>query len=178
MVLPRLIGSIAKRRFPTFTKLTTCTNLARANTPPGAIIHDWRPARPCVSRRMASGLNGSCNQDPWNEDVSNLRSSPFWGFLIYRCDYRSDAAWTVFMQKWSNWVREYTELHYSDTGCAERLRFTVKDDKANLDGAGVQDVHKLFAKWIRLEEAFEEYREVEFGRFSFPRYSYCVHFDA
>ncbi|KAH4415114.1 hypothetical protein HBH92_073650 [Parastagonospora nodorum] len=178
MLFPRLIGPIAKRRFPTFTKLTTCANLPGANTPPGAIIDNWRPIHPCVSRRMASGLNGSRNQDPWNEDVSYLRYSPFWGFLIYRCDYRSDSAWNKFMQKWSTWAKEYTDLHYPSAGYADRLIFTVKEDKVSLDGASVGKIHGLFSKWTRSEEAFGEYREVGFGHVSRPRYTHCVHVDA
>jgi hypothetical protein len=70
------------------------------------------------------------------------------------------------------------ELEYTGTGSAERLRLTIKEDKASLQGAGFQHIHKLFTKWIRSEEACAEYREAEFGRFSFPRYLYCVRVDA
>ena len=70
------------------------------------------------------------------------------------------------------------QLEYTGKSCAERLKFTVKEDKASLDGASIQDIHQLFTKWIRSEEAYAEYREVECGRSSFPWYSYCVHVDA
>jgi hypothetical protein len=86
-------------------------------------------------------------------DVSWLRQAPHWGFLIYRCDYRSDDAWKTFINGWSSRVKSYLNEQYDDADLVRKLLFTVKDDRSTLNNATVERVHKLFSEWIRSDEA-------------------------
>ncbi|CAO2651318.1 Nn.00g096150.m01.CDS01 [Neocucurbitaria sp. VM-36] len=112
------------------------------------------------------------------EDISWLQQAPLWGFIIYRCDYRSDDAWKTFVDTWSSRVKSYLTKQYGDTGLVGKMLFTVKDDRTTLDNASIERVHKLFSEWIRSKEAHAERKAAGYGRISFPRYDYCVHVDA
>ncbi|KAF2852202.1 hypothetical protein T440DRAFT_506634 [Plenodomus tracheiphilus IPT5] len=118
------------------------------------------------------------SEGPQGEDISWLLSPPHWGFLIYRCDYRSDAAWNTFINNWSRRVKAYLTSQYSTTEFADKLLFTVQNDRASLNNASIEQVHKLFSTWIRSDEAYAERKVSGYGHISFPRYTYCVRVDA
>jgi hypothetical protein len=84
------------------------------------------------------------------ENISWLRQAPIWGFLIYRCDYRSDEAWKTFVDGWSSRVKRYFDEQYGDVDAyiVEKMLFTVNDDRSSLDNASVDQVHQLFSKWV------------------------------
>jgi len=111
------------------------------------------------------------------EDIDWLRNAPHWGFLIYRCDYRSDDAWKTFVDGWSSRVQQYLNEQYDDAELVGKMLFTVKDDRSSLDNASVDQVHKLFSEWIRSDEAHAE-RKAADRNISYPRYGYCVHVDS
>jgi hypothetical protein len=112
------------------------------------------------------------------ERISWLRQAPHWGFLIYRCDYRSDDAWKTFLEGWTSRVKSYLNEQYNDADLLEKMLFTVKDDRLSLNNASVDQVHNLFSAWIRSDEAHAERKAAGYGLISFPRYDYCVHVDA
>jgi hypothetical protein len=100
-----------------------------------------------------------------------------WGFLIYRCDYTSDDAWTKFLSN----VRHHMEAGlavFKADDLRETLDITVKEDKATLDGATVDQVRDVFKNWVQSEEAKAENNNEPYAEFQFPRYTYCVHVDA
>jgi hypothetical protein len=135
---------------------------------------------PRIPRRTGSRLyhkygHGDGEQ---GEDVSRLRHAPHWGFLIYRCDYRCDDAWNAFIEGWSSRVKSYLDEQYGDADLASKMLFTVKDDRSSLEKASIQQVQKLFATWIRSDEAHAEREAADYGRISYSRYEYCVHVDA
>ncbi|KAF2035000.1 hypothetical protein EK21DRAFT_107632 [Setomelanomma holmii] len=137
-------------------------------------------ARPHTPRRLAPGLyheyiHGS---GPYGENVSCLRYSAHWGFLIYRCDYRLDEAWKTFMDEWSRRVKSYLLEQYEDPELVGRLLFTVKDDRTSLNNTSVEDVHKQCSEWVRSDEAHAERKAAGYGHISFPRYDFCVHTNA
>jgi hypothetical protein len=101
-----------------------------------------------------------------------------WGFLIYRCDYRSDDSWAKSMSTY-RW-NVYRSLEYGKaTDLRSSLKFTVKEDRKTLDGADVDRVREIFQDWTRGDEAKEELRYAPYnGPFCYVRYTYCVHVDA
>jgi hypothetical protein len=101
------------------------------------------------------------------EDVSWLRQAPHWGFLIYRCDYRSDDAWKIFIKGWLSRVKSYLNEQYDDADLVRKMLFTVKDDRSALDNATVERVHKLFFEWIRLDKAHAERKTAGYEDISF-----------
>jgi hypothetical protein len=109
-----------------------------------------------------------------------LRQAPFWGFLINRCDYRSDVAWKTFVDGWPSRVKRYFAEQYGDVDAdvVDKMLFTVKDDRSSLDNASIHQVHQRFSKWIYSDEAQAERKAAGNGLISFPRYDYCVHVDA
>jgi hypothetical protein len=69
--------------------------------------------RSCKPLEIGSRLyyGHGCRDGPTGEDTCWLQQVPLWGFLIYRCDYRSDDAWKTFINEWSNRVRCYLDEH-------------------------------------------------------------------
>jgi hypothetical protein len=143
-------------------------------------IADSSPLRPCIPRTIGSLLYPKYGYDDGRlgEDVSWLQQAPHWGFLIYRCDYRSDDAWKTFINDWSSRVNSYLNEQYGGTDLVKKMLFTVKDDHSTLNNASVERVHKLFSEWIRSDEAHAERKAAGYGHISFPRYDYCIHVDA
>lgn len=138
------------------------------------------PLRPCITRRTGPRIyhKYGYGDGELGENVSWLRQAPHWGFLVYRCDYRSDDAWKTFVNSWSSRVKSYLNEQYGDADLVGKMLFTVKDDRPSLDNASVERVHKLFSEWIRSDEAHTERKAAGYGHISFPRYDYCVHVDA
>jgi hypothetical protein len=101
--------------------------------------------QPVIPRRMGSGLyyrygHGDGKQ---REYVSLLRHAPYWGFLIYRCDYHSDDARNAFIEGWSSRVKSYLDEQYDDVDLVGKMQFTVKNDRSFLDNASVHQVQEL-----------------------------------
>lgn len=100
-----------------------------------------------------------------------------WGFLIYRCDYASDEAWSKFLSN-LNWEIEEGLRILKAEDLRDTLEMTPKEDKEALDGATVDQVRNIFTEWVRSDEARAEINNEPCGAFTYPRYTYCVHVDA
>ncbi|KAI8943079.1 hypothetical protein NX059_001111 [Plenodomus lindquistii] len=145
--------------------------LTRSPTIPSNVTAQGETARPLLP--------------PPGDPVGTIRASlqshylPKWGFLIYRCDYRSDAAWDSFMGTlhW-NVNRALSILKATDLAASLDLR--VQSDQSALDGASVDRVRDLFEAWVNSAEAKEETKHapLDWGGADYPRYMYCVHVDA
>jgi hypothetical protein len=88
---------------------------------------------------MGSGLycNYGHRDGELGENTSWLRYASHWGFLIYRCHYRSNDAWNAFIESWSGRVKSYLDEQYDDADLVGKMLFTVKDDRSSLDNASV-----------------------------------------
>lgn len=70
-----------------------------------------------------------------------LKRSPGlkWGFVIYRCTYKSDSHWARFMDLLNTRMRLNLEGE-SSLDLYDRLDWCVQDDRDVLDGAGTGQV--------------------------------------
>jgi hypothetical protein len=75
---------------------------------------------------------------PFVEDVSWLDRPPFFGFVIYRCDYRKE--WDAFISTWTLGEEMYRVQQYGAAGIdiAGKLLFTVHDDRTALEDASAE----------------------------------------
>ncbi|KAF2273426.1 uncharacterized protein EI97DRAFT_156780 [Westerdykella ornata] len=126
-----------------------------------------QPQRPITTRPPSLGRS-------WKK----LRNHSKWGFIIYRCYYRSDEAWKQFLDGWSALtkanIRRLNRHHLIPT-----LDFTVREDCRSLDGATVERVQEMFTAWTKSEEALVEEKEAEEkNTWDYSRYWFCVHVDA
>ncbi|CAO2649253.1 Nn.00g066380.m01.CDS01 [Neocucurbitaria sp. VM-36] len=168
-----IIGTCSRKCLPVFATFPARAS-ARPNSRVKALVSGHAGSdlrRPQFTRGIASG--------PYSEPAEWLRGSPKWGFLIYRCDYRSDKAWKTFIDGWSDRVNTWLleDPDYKDASLMNTLEFTVKEDRSLLDGASIEQVRTLFSSWTRSEEAMAE-RQKAPNWVSFPRYDFCVHVDA
>jgi len=109
---------------------------------------------------------------------SRLQNHPKWGFIIYRCDYRDDFIWARFIDQWSQWVNDWL-IRHGDRGLINNLAWTVREDRASLDGATIEDVRGLFTAWTKTEQAIaEQQRAVDSHVLGSPRYRFCAFVDA
>jgi hypothetical protein len=117
--------------------------------------------------------------DDLREAPENVISVPKWGFIIYRCDYRSDDAWRKFINGWAAIVKDSLQSLYKNSHqLLQTLDFTVRDDRASLDGASIETVRVLHAAWAESDEIQAEQEEAVKTQTHFlARYSYCVHVD-
>lgn len=111
-------------------------------------------------------------------DYLPLRNHPKWGFTIYRCDYRDDATWAHFIDRWSQLVNTWL-IQKHQRELIKNLEWTVREDYAALDRATVEDVRKLFTAWTKTREAVaKQQAAIDLQIRTSPRYSFCVHVDA
>ncbi|KAI6814616.1 hypothetical protein KC340_g16011 [Hortaea werneckii] len=103
-----------------------------------------------------------------------------WGFVIYRCTYQDDKAWTRFKQI----VFENTqnEMQRSDAPeVADKLEWTFVEDRAALDGASRSQLRERFKQWaaqaIIAEQPRAQAQAQEDSLFGIPRYNYFIQID-
>lgn len=105
-----------------------------------------------------------------------IRDHHKWGFVIYRCDYRDDEVWKMFLANWSDRVTRWL-LSRGDSDLAASLEFTIKEDRTKLDGATVEQVQEIFTAWTNSYEAIAEGKTAR-EMHGAARYDYCIHVDA
>lgn len=91
---------------------------------------------------------------PLEELVERVRNNPDakWGFVIYRCTYRDDAAWEQFMQR----LKLQARLNLEADGAGDifaHIDWNVQEDPAMLDNARALDV-KMYGTFPYLDENF------------------------
>ncbi|KAJ4374681.1 hypothetical protein N0V86_007554 [Didymella sp. IMI 355093] len=111
-------------------------------------------------------------------DITRLQNHLKWGFIIYRCDYRNDLVWAQFIDQWTQWVNDWL-IRNGDRQLIKNLAWTVREDRAALNSATVEDVRSLFTAWTKTEEAIaEQQNAVDSYILGSPRFQFCVHVDA
>ncbi|KAF2993873.1 hypothetical protein E8E13_001568 [Curvularia kusanoi] len=109
---------------------------------------------------------------------SRLRNHLKWGFIIYRCDYRNDSDWTYFIKRWSDVVNA-TLTEWDKSYLFNNLEWTIKEDRATLDRANIDDIRRIFTAWTKSKETLaEQQAAIDLGVLGSPRYWFCVHVDA
>ncbi|KAG7289199.1 hypothetical protein NEMBOFW57_005562 [Staphylotrichum longicolle] len=69
-----------------------------------------------------------------------------WGFVLFRCTYRSQEKWDKFVALVQQHARdEFEEAKLMDV--YSRMRWTVFEDEATLDGADIVETSRRFVEW-------------------------------
>jgi hypothetical protein len=92
-----------------------------------------------------------------------------WGWLIYRCTYTSDAAWSRFRSTFESQSR--AQIAASDAiDIADRLEWTWVEDAASLDGISTVALRERFRAWAAddvARQALEKYDPTTIARYSY-----------
>lgn len=101
-----------------------------------------------------------------------------WGWVIYRCTYEDDEAWSRFKQIVEE--RSRTSIASFDTPVVgNTLEWTFVEDRDTLDSASKHRLHARFREWaahaIDIENPHHENRHL--GAIGIPRYEYFVMVD-
>lgn len=107
-----------------------------------------------------------------------------WGFVVYRCTYEDDAAWTRFKELVAERAR--TSLAGSQAPeLLQNLDIRYFDDRTAFEGASKDDARAHFVRWCASDEAKAEQFDpgdpalavITTMHLSSPRYSYFAHVD-
>ncbi|KFZ05974.1 hypothetical protein V501_07858 [Pseudogymnoascus sp. VKM F-4519 (FW-2642)] len=105
-----------------------------------------------------------------------LSSFPKFGFVIYRCTYSNDAAWTQLLSVIQREAQEAVkELGPGRDWLGAHLEWTVVEDPT-LDGATQEQVKTRFDEWA--DGVVEEYERTSTDNVrGLPRFNFCVFVD-
>lgn len=94
-----------------------------------------------------------------------------WGFVIYRCTYKSDPEWKEFMQRLRGSI-EKTLRFYNGLDMMDRLALTVFNDASLFDGDGgsASAVRDHFKKWAATAPQQEQGTQARGSQ----RYQFCI----
>jgi hypothetical protein len=99
-----------------------------------------------------------------------------WGWLIYRCTYGNDEAWSRFKQIIDQRSREII-ADYDTPEAADSLEWTFVEDRGALDGASRDQLRARFKTWATEAVRTEQPRAEDHGTFGIPRYNFFIQVD-
>jgi hypothetical protein len=104
-----------------------------------------------------------------------------WGFVVFRCTYRSQEKWDKFIALLKQDAHDYFEWREMEH-VHDSLAWTVIQDAEALDGAGIVETSRRFREWVNGPEGRREMQGSVFaGEDSelayWPRYHYFLHVD-
>ena len=97
-----------------------------------------------------------------------------WGYVIYRCSYGSQSDWDMVINLLRDQLREGLTL-INDLKRLEDCKFTIIDNKTELDGAPTAFVREKFKQWCIDAPQREQGQGKSPGRSL--RYHYCIYLD-
>ncbi|KAK4149892.1 hypothetical protein C8A00DRAFT_37501 [Chaetomidium leptoderma] len=81
------------------------------------------------------------------KDALELYRLSDWGFVLFRCTYRSQEKWERFVALVQGHARDcFEEAGMMDVYA--RMRWTVFEDAAALDGADIVETSRRFVEWV------------------------------
>lgn len=112
--------------------------------------------------------------------LSHLRANNFdkWGWVIYRCTYNDDEAWSRFKNVVSHQAHEL--IAESDTPeIADSLEWTFIENRDTLENASKDQLRARFNAWAAEAADVENPRRIKhpYGLYGILRYNYFVHVD-
>lgn len=116
-------------------------------------------------------------------DLLNFYRLRRWGFVIYRCTYGDDVAWSRFLDHLNKRKDYVLEDCYCTPELAASIDWNVQEDPA-LDGASKDEVRRRFKQWVASDACRTEFpADMDASRLQCllaenPRYNYCIHVDA
>ncbi|KAJ4286166.1 hypothetical protein N0V88_008110 [Collariella sp. IMI 366227] len=97
-----------------------------------------------VSLKLAESPIGAAHTIKGALEQHKLSS---WGFVLFRCTYGSQEKWDKFVAR----VQKYARDEFEEAGLMDvyaRMRWTVFEDEAALDGADILETTNRFVKWV------------------------------
>jgi hypothetical protein len=118
--------------------------------------------RPTIPRGDSSLNTADQIEDRLREDGHRI-----WGFAVYRCTYRDDAAWETCLERLNASIRKSMRFYNGlDLLDEDAFRLTVFDNASEFDGVGAPVVRRHFKEWrkgaLREEQGTRE--EIEARR--------------
>jgi hypothetical protein len=99
--------------------------------------------RPSIPRGDSSLNTADQIEDRLREDGHRI-----WGFVVYRCTYRDDAAWGLCLERLNASIRKSMRFYNGlDLLDEDRFRLTVFDNASEFDGVGAPVVRRHFREW-------------------------------
>jgi hypothetical protein len=108
------------------------------------------------------------------KDALELYRLPCWGFVLFRCTYRSQEKWDRFAALVQGHARE----KFEQAGLMDvyaRMRWTVFEDAAALDGASIVETSRRFVEWAERGPGREELAGCVYA--DTPRHTFFLHVD-
>ncbi|KAH6856253.1 hypothetical protein B0I37DRAFT_412195 [Chaetomium sp. MPI-CAGE-AT-0009] len=112
------------------------------------------------------------------KDALEIYKLSDWGFVLFRCTYRSQEKWEKFVALVQGHARDYFE-RAGMTGVYARMRWTVFEDAAALDGADIAETSRRFVEWVERGPGGRELAGSVFGptMAGTPRHTFFLHVD-
>jgi hypothetical protein len=103
-----------------------------------------------------------------------------WGFVLFRCTYRSQEKWEMFVAL----VQGHARDSFERAGLMDvyaRMRWTVFEDAAALDGASIGETSRRFIEWVEPGPGAQELVGSVFAptraQAGTPRHAFYLHVD-
>ncbi len=99
-----------------------------------------------------------------------------WGFVIYRCTYRSDSDWAEFLRRYRSRIADSLE-HENGLDLLHSLQTTVFENQERYESASTTTIREDFQQWART--AVQEEQDVSpdmlrFANIEAARYRFCL----
>jgi molybdenum-dependent DNA-binding transcriptional regulator ModE len=103
-----------------------------------------------------------------------------WGFVIFRCTYKSQEKWDQFI----GLVKEHAHDYFEWRGMEDvydRMAWTIVEDAEALEGASLVTTARRFVEWVEGPEGRQDREGSVFDTDAFPvygpRYTFFLHAD-
>jgi hypothetical protein len=148
----RATGVLSHKNTRTLSSSLRCHSAAFSST----------TTRPTIPRGDSSLNTADQIEDRLREDGHRI-----WGFAVYRCTYRDDAAWETCLERLNASIRKSMRFYNGlDLLDEDAFRLTVFDNASEFDGVGAPVVRRHFKEWrkgaLREEQGTRE--EIEARR--------------
>ena len=115
-------------------------------------------------------------------DLNDFYGLKKWGFVIYRCTYGDDAAWSRFMDRLNRHNEDVLRANEQASDFVASYNWTVQEDPA-LEGATKDEVRRRFRQLrgsLIQSETAEDLDDFKKRTLMWenPRYKYCLHVDS
>ncbi|KAJ4286387.1 hypothetical protein N0V88_008010 [Collariella sp. IMI 366227] len=113
-------------------------------------------------------------------DALELYNLSTWGFVLFRCTYSSQEKWDKFLARVQGDTRKiFEKARLMDVYA--RMRWTIFEDAAALDGADILETTRRFVEWVDRGPGGQELVGSVFGttmaKTRTPRHNFFFHVD-
>lgn len=115
-------------------------------------------------------------EERWLQHVMEQDKLDKWGWVIYRCTYKDDEAWSQFKAEIEDQCRE--SLRRQDVPeLIDTMEWTFIEDRESLDGASKDQLRARFKAWAEEAIKVEQPRATGSALIDIPRYCFFIQID-